>query len=195
MVPVQLTTPVYIVQAPPPPPRSGRGLIAAVLLAALFTMCCIGGATLAYVGHNARPKGSFGPATTSRLNEPVQDDMFEFVVASMTCGRASISRDYQSRSAHGQFCLMELTIRNTGSRVQTFVDSFQRAIGPDGESYQTDTAAGLLANGAGASPFVQVKPGNQVTSTIVFDIPAGASITTVELHENPVSHGATVQVA
>jgi hypothetical protein len=184
---------VYVVQKPPPPPPSGRWRILVVLIGALFVMCGIGSATVAYVRHT-KPNGTFGSAP-SHLNEPVQDDRFEFVVASMGCGHASVNRDFLSRHAQGQFCLAVLTVRNTGPNVQTFVDSFQKAIGPRGETYRTDPAAGALVNGTGASPFVQINPGNTVSGTIVFDIPAGASISALELHENPFSHGAIVQVA
>ena len=192
MVPVAPTTPLYVVQAPPP--RSRRGLTAVVLIGALFAMCCIGGATLAYVVHTSKPGGTLGSALP-RLNEPVLDGRFEFVVASMSCGHASVSRAFLSRSAQGQFCLVVLSVRNIGTKAQTFADAFQKASGPSGDVYGADTAAGLLANVDGANVWTQINPGNRVSGTIVFDIPAGASITTVELHDSAFSHGVTVQVA
>ena len=100
----------------------------------------------------------------------------------------------QSRSAHGQFCLVALTVRNTGPTAQPFVDSFQKAIGPSGEVYRTDPAARALVDGAGTSLFAQINPGNTVSGTLVFDIPAVARIATLELHEYPYTHGAIIQV-
>jgi hypothetical protein len=192
-VPAQITAaaPVYLVQAPPP--RSRRGLTAAVLIGALFIMCCIGGATLAFMVHTSSPKSALGPALPG-LNTAVKDGKFEFIVASMSCGHASVSRAFVTRPAQGQFCLVGLTVRNVGTKAQTFADTFQKAAGPSGDTYGTDTAAGLLANLDGANVWTLINPGNKVTGMIVFDIPPAASIITLELHDSALSHGVTVRV-
>jgi hypothetical protein len=184
---------VYVVAAPPPPPRSRRGAIAIVLLCALFAMCCIGGATLAFVVNTSKPTSALGPALPG-LKTPVKDGRFEFVVASVSCGHASVSRAFVSRSAQGQFCLVELSVRNVGTKSQTFADAFQKANGPTGDSYAADTAAGLLANTDGANVWTLINPGNTVSGRIVFDIPAAATISTVELHDSALSHGVLVNI-
>jgi len=194
VVPVQLTTPIYIVAPPPPLPRSRRGLVAVILLGALFTMCCIGGVTLAFVVNTSKPTDALGSALPG-LNTAVKDGKFEFVVASVSCGHASVNRAFVSRSAQGQFCLVGLSVRNVGTKSQTFADAFQKAIGPTGDSYGADTAAGLLANMDGANVWTQINPGNKVSGTIVFDIPATTTISTVELHDSALSHGVTVKIA
>ena len=184
---------VYAVPAQPSSPRSRRGLAAAILIGALFIVCCLGGAVLAFMVHTSSPKSALGPALPG-LNSPVKDGKFEFVVASMSCGHASVSRAFVSRPAQGQFCLVGLTVRNIGTKAQTFADAFQKATGPSGDVYGTDTAAGLLATVDGANVWTLINPGNKVSGTIVFDIPATATITTVELHDSALSHGVTVQV-
>jgi len=194
VVPVQLTTPVYVVAAPAPPPRSRRGPIAVVLVCALFAMCCIGGATLAFMVNTSRPSSALGPALPG-LNTPVKDGRFEFVVASVSCGHASVSRAFVSRSAQGQFCLVALSVRNVGTKSQTFADAFQKANAPTGDSYAADTTAGLLAHTDGANVWTLINPGNKVSGTIVFDIPAAGTISTIELHDSALSHGVTVNVA
>jgi len=194
VVPVQLTTPVYVVAAPPRTPRSRRGPIAVVLLFALFAMCCIGGATLAFMVNTSRPSSALGPALPG-LNTPVKGGRFEFVVASVSCGHASVSRAFVSRSAQGQFCLVALSVRNVGTKSQTFADAFQKANAPTGDSYAADTTAGLLANTDGANVWTLINPGNKVSGTIVFDIPAAGTISTVELHDSALSHGVIVNIA
>ena len=192
VVPVQRTTPVYVV-APPPPPRPRGGAIAAVLICALFAMCGIGGATLAFVVDTSKPTAALGPALPG-LNTPVKDGKFEFVIGSVSCGHPSVSRAFVSRPAQGQFCLVALSVRNVGTKSQTFADAFQKANGPTGDSYAADTAAGLLANTDGANVWTLINPGNKVSGTIVFDIPASATISTVELHDSALWHGVTIQV-
>jgi Domain of unknown function (DUF4352) len=193
VVPVQRTTPMYVVVAPSPPPRPRRGAIAVVLLSALFAMCCIGGATLAFMVNTSKPTAALGPALPG-LNTAVKDGKFEFVIASVSCGHPSVSRAFVSRPAQGQFCLVALSVRNVGTKSQTFADAFQKANGPTGDSYAADTAAGLLANTDGANVWTLINPGNKVSGTIVFDIPASATISTVELHDSALSHGVTIQV-
>ena len=186
---------VYLVQAAPPAPplRPRRGLTAVILIGTLFIVCCIGGATLAFMVHTSSPRSALGPALPG-LNTPVKDGKFEFVVASMSCGHASVSRAFVSRPAQGQFCLVGLTVRNVGTKAQTFADAFQKAAGPSGDTYGTDTAAGVLANVDGANVWTLINPGNKVSGTIVFDIPATSTIATVELHDSALSRGVTVQV-
>ena len=190
----QYAVQVYAVPAPAPPPRSRRGLTAAILIGALFIVCCIGGAVLAFMVHTSSPRSALGPALPG-LNSPVKDGKFEFVVASMSCGHASVSRAFVSRPAQGQFCLVALTVRNIGTKAQTFADAFQKANAPTGDSYAADTTAGLLANTDGANVWTLINPGNKVSGTIVFDIPAAGTISTVELHDSALSHGVIVNIA
>ena len=165
-----------------------------MLLSALFVMCCVGGATLAFVVNTSGPTAALGPALPG-LNTPVKDGRFEFVVASVSCGHDAVSRAFVRRPAQGQFCLVGLSVRNVGTKSQTFADAFQKATGPTGDSYAADTAAGLLANTDGANVWTLINPGNKVSGTIVFDIPATTTISTVELHDSALSHGVTIQVA
>src|SRR5215468_10725110 len=106
---------------PPPPPKSRRGLTAVVLIGALFAMCCIGGVTLAFLVHKSRPSSALGSALPG-LNDPVKDGRFEFVIASVSCGHASVNRAFVTRPAQGQFCLVALSVRNIGTKAQTFTD-------------------------------------------------------------------------
>ena len=151
-------------------------------------------ATAVYVVHTSRPSSALGPALPG-LNTAVQDGKFEFVVASVSCGHPSVSRAFISRSAQGQFCLVVLSVRNVGTKSQTFTDVFQKATGPGGDSYGADTAAGALANTDGTNVWTLINPGNKVSGTIVFDIPTAASLAAVELHDSALSHGVTVKVA
>jgi hypothetical protein len=124
----------------------------------------------------------------------VQDGKFEFVVGSVSCGHPSVSRAFISRSAEGQYCLVVLSVRNIGTKSQAFADAFQKATGPAGDIYAADTVAGALANTDGANVWSVINPGSNVSGTIVFDIPTAASITTIELHDSALSHGATIKV-
>jgi Domain of unknown function (DUF4352) len=207
--------PGYMLVPVGPRPRR-TGLRIAAVVTAMFALCCVGGASLAlFVHKGGSTPAAAGPVPTtvppvrttaprtpaatrspSRPGQhaPVQDGKFEFVVGSLSCGHPSVNQSVVSRSAEGQFCLLELTVRNISSQSQSFADTFQKAIGPGGVRYGADTAAGVIVNASGTAVWSVINPGNQVSGTIVFDIPKTASIATVELHDSLLSHGVTVAV-
>jgi hypothetical protein len=185
--PIEATSPY------PPPRRRRHGLTAFVLIAGVFGLCCAGGAALAFVVHAGGKTAAIGSAPPG-LNTPVQDGKFEFVVVSMSCGHATVNQGPLSKAAQGQYCLVELSVTNIARKSQTFADAFQKAIGPTGTIYGADTRAGVLANPTGTTVWTLINPGNKVSGTIVFDIPADAKIATVELHDSGFSHGVIVLV-
>jgi hypothetical protein len=175
--------------APPAPRRTGRTVL--LVLAGVLAACCAGGGTLALLGSGLLQGGRSAPPG---LNTPVRDGKFEFVVSKVRCGQPTLGPAPFSRTAQGQFCLVDLTVRNIGQEGQTFADAYQRAYGPDGTKFGADSAAGVLANASGAALFTLINPGNAVTGTIVFDIPKGTVLSKVELHDGPLSGGAAVSV-
>ena len=181
----------YGVPYPPPAPRrTGRTVL--LVVAGVLAACCAGGATLALLGSGLLQGGRTAPPG---LNTPVRDGKFEFVVSRVRCGQSKVGPAPFSRTAQGQFCLVDLSVRNIGQEGQTFADAYQRAYGPDGTKFGADSAAGLLANSGGATLFTLVNPGNEVNDTIVFDIPKGTMLSKVELHDGPLSGGVSVSVA
>jgi len=179
--------PVY---APPVRRRTGRTVL--LVVAGVLAACCAGGGTLALIGSGLLQGGRSAPPG---LNTPVRDGKFEFVVSRVRCGQSKVGPAPFSRTAQGQFCLVDLSVRNIGQEGQTFADAYQRAYGPDGTKFGADSAAGLLANSGGATLFTLVNPGNEVNDTIVFDIPKGTMLSKVELHDGPLSGGVSVSVA
>ena len=175
---------------PPRPRRTGRNVLITVL--GIFALCCGGGMALA-ISLNGGLSGTsvLGPAPPG-LNTPVQDGQFTFVVSSVTCGQPSVGRSVVTRQAKGTFCLVKLTIENTGTESQSFSDVFQKLRGADGTVYDADVAAGVIANENIAGLWSNIAPGEKVSGTIVYDIPKQAQIATVELHDSVLSEGAMV---
>ena len=90
---------------------------------------------------------------------------------------------------------MELTVTNIGTEPRHFADGHQRAYGPDGKQYAADTGAAVVANGNGEAWWNVINPGNSVAAKVVFDIPPGATITTLQLHDSAFSGGVQVAVS
>ena len=176
----------------PPPRRRGR---MAVLVAGLVVLgCCVAGATAAFVRQALRGADAT-PSVTHGIGDAVRDGQFEFVVTSVSCGHDEIVNGILRATPQGQFCVLELRVANVGDKPRQFADGAQRAFGPNGDQYAADTGAGLVANGSGVAYWNTVNPGNSIEAKVVFDLPPGATISSLELHDSGLSGGVRVTVA
>lgn len=186
--------------------RRRPGRIALIVVGAVVGVCCISSGTAALVRNamtanaqadNGPPDAEVQGAAPARpgLGQAVRDGQFEFVVRSVTCGQPTLDNGWLHADAKGQFCVAELTVTNIGTEARNFGDGLQRAIGPSGERYAADTGAGVVANGNGQAIWDVINPGISVTAKIVYDIPPGATVTALELHDGALSRGVTVTLS
>jgi len=135
------------------------------------------------------------PAEVAKIGQAVRDGKFEFTVTSIDCGKNSVgTNQYLTKQAQGQFCLLNLTVKNIGSESQTFSDSGQVLFDSNGNKYSSDSGASLYANPSGSTFLNQINPGNSVTGAVVFDIPKGVTPTQAELHDSAFSGGVKVNL-
>lgn len=196
-------------QTTPQTPRR-RGRVAAFVVGLTLLACCAGGTTAAWVGaalkqadnaanggNELAGNGSGGrtsPATPT-LNQPVRDGKFEFVVTAVSCGHEELVNGFLRAQPQGRFCVVDMTVANIGTEPRHFADGNQRAYGPDGKQYAADTGAGVVANGNGDAWWNVINPGNSIAAKVVFDLPATATIDTLELHDALLSGGVKVKVS
>ena len=177
---------------------------AVLVIATVVAACCAGGGVLAAIGlarsqqagstsGGAGANSAVGPRPLG-LNQPARDGKFEFVARSVSCGHDFVGTQWLRDEPQGQFCVVELTVTNIGTEAQRFADGNQRAFGPGGEGYAADTGAGVGANGNGDAVWNVINPGNTLAAKVVFDIPRGASIVRLELHDSGLSRGVTILV-
>jgi hypothetical protein len=187
-------TPTSTPTPTPNPRRDTTRLILILAATAAILLCaCIGIATAAtFVGREVYDNVKQRNRDAVGLNELVRDGDFEFRVHEITYGTAELADQSVTRQASGQFCLVELTVRNVGDRPATFSDRYQRAFRADGEEYAVDSAAGVLANSDQQIFLNSINPGNTVTGVLVYDIPPDATITRLELRATPSGTGALV---
>ncbi len=135
------------------------------------------------------------PAELAKIGQPVRDGKFEFTVTSIDCGKNSVgTNEYLTKQAQGQFCLLNLTVKNIGNESQTFSDSGQLLFDANGNKYSSDSGASFYANPSGSTFLNQINPGNSVTGAVVFDIPKGVTPTQAELHDSAFSGGVKVNL-
>lgn len=136
-------------------------------------------------------KGS-EPKKEIGIGQPAQDGKFEFMVKSIQCGVASVGDNpYLTKNAQGQFCLLNLTIKNIGNEKQSLFSSNQKLLNGDVE-YSADDTATLYASPNSSSWYNDINPGNSVEGKIVFDVPKEVTPTVAELHDSAFSGGVKV---
>ncbi len=168
---------------PRPARRSPRPwLILAV--AALFLVCCYGGAAVALFTWGRSLLSVVRDRTEHAvgLGEPVRDGTVEFRVNRVRCGITQVGDPIINQTAVGQFCAVELDVRNIGGRPVSLDDARQQAYGPRGQRYLPDPAASLLASADQPVFLTDIDPGDLVSGVIVYDIPAADRIVRLRLH-------------
>jgi hypothetical protein len=165
----------------------------------LLALCCIGG-VIAFVaaGDNDNEQDGTSGAdenAVGTVGTPVRDGKFEFVVKNVECGKPAVGDSSLGETAQGQFCLVGVSVKNIGTEPQILSDSDQKAFGSDGAEYNTDSAAGIYANGNNNVWLNEINPGNQIEGVLVYDIPTSARIARLELHDSAFSGGAKVNVS
>ncbi|MGC9669342.1 DUF4352 domain-containing protein [Planosporangium sp. 12N6] len=175
-----------------------------VIGAVLAGLCCVGGLVAAAVKGAGDARLTSAVADTdppptraqahARLGQPARDGQFEFTVRSMACDRPTVGDQLFHKAAQGRFCLVTVDVRNVGTRPRSLSGGNQIATGPGRVAYRNDVLAELYANRNTKTFYENISPGNSVTGTLVFDIPTGARITALELHDSRFSRGVTVDV-
>ena len=192
-----------------PPVAKKRGKTPWIIGGAVLLVLCCGGIGIAALSSGDDPAGDSTTAqagdtgtepaakepakkNTPGLNDPARDGKFEFVVSKVKCGATTMGGDFLNKDAQGVFCLVDVTIRNIGNKAQMFNGSAQKAFNGDGTEFSHDDTAALYASEGNETFLNDINPGNKVAGTLVFDVPKGTKLSTVELHDSPFSGGVTV---
>ncbi|MFC7479558.1 DUF4352 domain-containing protein [Luedemannella flava] len=180
-------------------------LLCCLAIGALFIIAANDGSTTATGGRptTGAPTTRGGaplPAAPARptageIGTPVTDGVLQFTVVAVNCGLSEVGTQERHATADGQFCVVNLTVRNVGTESRLFSDVFQRAFDTKDTEYRADSLAGGYANRGHRAFFTKVNPGDQLSGSIVFDIPKDTTLKRVELHDSPASTGVSVAVS
>ena len=160
--------------------RWGRRLLVAAAVLVLLA--------LANAAGDAGRRAGRGPA---RLGDPVRDGQFQFVVASVDCGARSVGQGAGRKQALGQFCLVGRRVENTGAEGRTFGGGQQYLFDRAGHRHDPDLDA-TARLGGGRLWSTHLNPGQRLAGTLVYDLPERVELARVELHDGPLSGGASV---
>lgn len=171
------------------------GGLAVLMIAGCVGMFALfaGGAKVVSAAANEMDKNQQGRnAIAGTMNEPAKDGKFQFTVTGMKCGMPSVGPEDFGQQAQGEFCLIDVEIKNIAGTAEVFNDSSQQATDADGAVYSVDSGAAIYANGDASTFLEEINPGNTVKGKLVFDVPKGTKLTSVVLHESMYTAGVKV---
>jgi hypothetical protein len=132
-------------------------------------------------------------SSATGIGKPASDGQFTFTVQKFTCGATKIGNGMLAVKAQGQFCVANMTVKNTGNTASTLDSSSQYAY--IGDKQYTASSDVVMATPQAQAFFLQnINPGNSVQGIVVWDVPKGAKPDRLELHDSMFSGGVTVQV-
>lgn len=196
----------YDSNTPPPPPNQPpkRGMstgakigLGCGLAAVLVFILVIGGCMAAIVSSDSDGDGGSsssdgggdggssegGGSETAAIGDTVESGAFAFTVTNVETGVTEISDDsgMLTETPDGQYVVVDVTVENIGDESGIFDSSSQKLIDADGKEYSTDTAAEMTGS---TDSFVnEINPGNSVDGQLIFDVPEGVEIDTLELQD------------
>jgi hypothetical protein len=132
------------------------------------------------------------PARGSQLGKAVRDGNLEFVVTQVRCGVAQIGSGLAKRTADGQYCLADMRVRNVKDSSRTLVPLVEKLVDTGGDKHSADLSALVIIRNQ--TLWEKIDPGEQVSGTMVFDIPRGLKARSLELHDGIASGGVTVRL-
>jgi Domain of unknown function (DUF4352) len=144
-------------------------------------------------GTSAPAAGAEAAATEPGVGTSVRDGKFEFVVASVEPGVAEIGTAPISTKAQGQFVLVNVSVSNIGNEPQSFSGTDTKAFDSQGREFTASSTAAIYLTDSN-SLYTPINPGNSVVGKIVFDVPVGTALTSIELHDSMFSDGVKVQL-
>ena len=127
------------------------------------------------------------------IGDPASDGQFTFVVQSVECGESSIGSGLFAEDAQGEYCLVNMKVKNTGD-VSQMMDSSSQIMFIGNKEYAPSSDAVLALDESENFFLEEINPGNSVEGVMVFDIPKGGKPDRLELHDSLFSGGVTVNI-
>ncbi|AXH95547.1 DUF4352 domain-containing protein [Ornithinimicrobium avium] len=128
---------------------------------------------------DATAKKKAGATTAPRLGDSVEVGDFTVRVTDVEPGVEWIGDSTFGEGPQGQFVKVYVTVENTGSEADYFLDSEQKLVDDQDRQHSTSSSAWLLDE---ESLFLtEINPGNKVEGVLLYDVPVDAVPVAVDL--------------
>jgi hypothetical protein len=172
------------------------GILAIIIIAVVASAA--GGGSKKDNASTSKSGGSTNSKTTStaKIGQEADDGNFAFTVTSIKCGEPNVtdSTGYLTKNAQGQYCLLNLSVKNIGNKAQTLDSMSQYLYNSSNQKYSSDNEATIYENPTNGTFLNSVNPGNVVNGIVVFDVPKDVTPVTAELHDSALSGGVKVNL-
>ena len=130
-----------------------------------------------------------GPA----IGSSASDGKFTFAIWKINCTKKTVSGALGTSTAQGHYCILDVSIKNTGNEAQTVFSSNMKLIDDQDREFKTDDMA-QMNTGQTDLWLKEINPGNQIDGQLIFDVPADAKIVTAEMHDSAFSGGVKIDL-
>ena len=133
------------------------------------------------------------PPATGGTGQVGRDGDLQFTVTGVDCSKTSVGTPPLTKKATGVFCLVSITIANSGTTDADLNPFFQEATDSAGKTHFPDLAALVFMDDTDS--FTDPIPaGGTATGVLPFDVQTGSTLTSIELHEAFNSAGAKISL-
>lgn len=137
-------------------------------------------------GAQSQPAGKIG--------EPVRDGAFEFTVTKVEPGIERVGDEYVGSDAQGQYVIVHLTVRNVANEAKLLSDSDQKLVDAQGRTFDAASGEAAMSLPNSQTFLNNINPGNSVDGQLLYDVPKGAKLAGIQLHDSMFSDGVTVSL-
>lgn len=134
-------------------------------------------------------------AVAAGIGTKVRDGKFEFVVTGVERVGKTITGEFSTKTAQGEFVIVRLNATNVGEEAQTLESSAQVLLNSKNQEFKASDAIFELKD---ADKFFlqNINPGNSVKGApLLFDVAPGTKIASIELHDSLFSDGVKVKLS
>lgn len=123
----------------------------------------------------------------------VQDGKLEFALVDVQRNVREIGDSYFGTAANtGSYTVVTLSVRNLSTESVTFDGTYVVGLAADGSQIPSDREAQYYANEDGAGLLSVVHPGQEIRASVAFQVPDGARLNAVQVHDSVFSRGAQI---
>ncbi len=113
----------------------------------------------------------------------VAEGAFSFTVTGSKCGVKSVGPTDLSQSAStGQFCLVDVSVKNVGTQATLLDGGAQRGVDAQGKEYPLADLATVFLNEKSPTLLEEIKPGEEVKGVLPFQVPDATTLAAIVLH-------------
>ena len=168
----------------PEPGRSRRGGSRRgwVVAGTALVLIALGGGAYALSQRGPATSPSAVQAGSAVAGGTGTEGPFSLTVTGTRCGVQQVGPADLPQRPTGQFCLVDVAVKNTGREADLLDGGAQRALDNQGKSYPVDDRASVFLNDQNPSLLEEIQPGATVRGVLPFDVPAGIRLSAVMLH-------------